>query len=62
MKNLWIILGGVAVAATTATVLIWQQRKKADQIAEIARKMSQGGILDEVVRRHGSIWAYSEQL
>ena len=37
MKNLWVILGGVAVAATTVTVLIWQRRKKAAQIAEAAR-------------------------
>jgi hypothetical protein len=55
MKNLWIILGGVAVTAATATFFIWQKQKKAAQIAETARQMGSGGILDEIVRRHGSI-------
>jgi len=50
----------------TAAFFIWLRQKKAAQIEEIAQGIGPGStvrtIMDEVVRRHGSIRAYSEQL
>ena len=68
MKNRGIILGGVGIgiAGMTAAFFIWLRQKKAAQIEEIAQGIGPGStvrtIMDEVVRRHGSIRAYSEQL
>jgi hypothetical protein len=53
VKNLWIILGGVAVTAVTATFFIWQKQKKAAQIAETARQIGPGTAMNKLLRTYG---------